>query len=180
MTKSAHKNTPRRAACNKFVRQKAHQEGILFHAALGETFVPAGIKAYYSSEHHDRQHPGRRGMQWNSSAFISGSDVDDGELFIRDEDVYDFRIDFNLIDSYDTSNTTHHSDMMVSLLDIARPAKQKGAAKDFEVVQKLRNVIVLEDSGLEYQWDDDEWEHIYDERLAEERSYSSVLRGKET
>ena len=62
-------------------------------------------------------------MKWNSSAFISGSDVDDGELFIRDEDVYDFRIDFNLIDSYDT---THHSDMKVSLLDIARPAKQKG------------------------------------------------------
>lgn len=48
-------------------------------------------------------------------------------------------------------------------------------------MQKLRNVIVLEDNGLEYQWEDDEWEHIYDERLAEEqRSYSSVLRGNET
>lgn len=67
-------------------------------------------------------------MKWNSSAFISGSNVDDGELFLRDEDVYDFKIDFNLIDSYDTlaSNTTHHTDMKVSLLDIARPAKQRG------------------------------------------------------
>ena len=65
-------------------------------------------------------------MQWNSSAFISGSDVDDGELFVREEDVYDFRIDFNLIDCYDTSDTSHHTDMKVSLLDIARPAKQKG------------------------------------------------------
>ena len=92
--------------------------------------------------------------------------------------------------------------MKVSLLDIARPAKQKGdvitftitiiqmthvkqsysgVAKDFEVVQKVRNVIVLEDNGLEYQWEDDEWEQIYDERHAEEqRSYSSVLRGNET
>ena len=49
-------------------------------------------------------------------------------------------------------------------------------------MQKLRNVIVLEDNGLEYQWeDDDEWEHIYDEEFVEEqRSYSSVLRGNET
>lgn len=61
-------------------------------------------------------------MQWNSS----WSNVDEGDLFIRDEDVYDFKIDFNLIDSYDTSHNTHHTDMKVSLLDIARPAKQKG------------------------------------------------------
>jgi hypothetical protein len=48
-------------------------------------------------------------------------------------------------------------------------------------VQTLRSVIVLEDDSLEYQWEDDEWEQIYDERLAEEqRSYSSVLRGNET
>jgi len=178
MTKSAHKVTPRRAAFNKFVRQKAHREGILFNAALEKTFLPAGIKADYSSEHHYPQSSGRK---WANSAFISN--VDDGELFIRDEDVYDYKIDFNLIDSYDTltSNTTHHTDMKVSLLDIARPAKRKGAAKDFEVVQKLRNVIVLEDNGLEYQWEDDEWEHIYDEEFVEEqRSYSSVLRGNET
>ena len=58
---------------------------------------------------------------------------------------------------------------------------KSGAAKDFEVVQKLRNVIVLEDNGLEYHWEDDEWEHIYDEEFVEEqRSYSSVLRGNET
>lgn len=62
----------------------------------------------------------------NSSAYICGHAVDDGELFIREEDVYDFRIDFNLIE--DTSDTSHwhHSDMKVSLLDIARPAKRRG------------------------------------------------------
>jgi hypothetical protein len=48
-------------------------------------------------------------------------------------------------------------------------------------VEKVRNVIVLEDDGLEYQWEDDEWEQIYDTRHAEEQpSYSSVLRGNET
>jgi hypothetical protein len=47
------------------------------------------------------------------------------ELFIREDN---FKIDFDLIDSYsyDASDASHHTDMKVSLLDIARPAKQKG------------------------------------------------------
>ena len=57
-----------------------------------------------------------------------------------------------------------------------------GAAKDFEIVQKVRDVVALEDDFesllLEYQWEDDEWEQIYDEQQAtEKRSYSSVLKG---
>ena len=57
-----------------------------------------------------------------------------------------------------------------------------GAPKDFEVIQKVRNVVALEDNFegllLEYQWEDDEWdewEQIYD--ATEKRSYSSVLKG---
>jgi hypothetical protein len=118
------------------------------------------------------------GTQWNGSAFISGPKVDDGELFVHEEDVYDFKTDFT-----DTHDTSHHTDTTISLLDIARPAKPKGVAKHFEVVQKVRDVIVLEDDfeGLEHQWEDDEWDQIYEERHAEEpRSYSSVLRGNET
>jgi hypothetical protein len=172
MTRSGHKGSPRRAAIIKFVRQKAHKEGILFKAALEKTILPAGIKVGYSSEHQDRRQ-GRTGMQWNSSDFINN--VEDGDFFIHEEDVFEFRL------ADDTFETPHHTDMKVSLLDIARPAKQKGAAKDFEVVQKVRNVIALEDNDLEYQWEDDEWELIYDERHAEEkRSYSSTLRGNET
>jgi len=117
-------------------------------------------------------------MYWKCTAFISGSDVDDGELFVREEDVDDFKIDFT-----DTSNARHHSDMKVSLLDIARPAKQKGAAKDFEVVRKVRDVITLEDDfeGLEYYWEDDEWEQRCDQPHAtEKKSYSSVVRGNDS
>ena len=58
-----------------------------------------------------------------------------------------------------------------------------GAAKDFEVVRRVQNVIALEDDfeGLEFQWEEEEWEQIYDERQAEElRSYSSVLKGNDT
>lgn len=44
-------------------------------------------------------------------------------------------------------------------------------------------MIALEDDfeGLEFQWEEEEWEQIYDERQAEElRSYSSVLKGNDT
>ena len=60
-------------------------------------------------------------MDWICPAFLSGFDIDDGD-FIRDEDVYDFKIDFMDTPAY----ACHHTDMKVSLLDIARPAKQKG------------------------------------------------------
>ena len=68
--------------------------------------------------------PNRRtSMYWvNNAAYLY---VEDGDLFVRDEDVYDFKIDFM------DSATLHHrdTDMKVSLLDIARPAKQKGKKK---------------------------------------------------
>jgi len=147
------------------------------------TIAPAGIKALYSSEpsrsrYYNDQYAGRKRTGWNSSVFTSGPDIDDGELHLHEEDVYDFKIDF-----VDTSDARHHTDMKVSLVDIARPAKRKGAAKDFEVVQTVRNVIALEDEfeGLGSEWEDDEWEQIFDESRAEEqKSYSSVLRGNET
>jgi len=153
MTRSkAQKSTPSTRAISKLARSQAY--------------------------HKPDIHPGRTSIHWKCTAFISGSHVDDGGLFVREEDVYDFKIDFT-----DTSNARHHSDMKVSLLDIARPAKQRGAAKDFEVVRKVRNVISLEDKfeGLEYYWDseDDDWEQICDQRHAttEKKSYSSVLKG---
>jgi len=170
------KSIPRRVALHKFVRQKAHQEGILFNTAVNNTVGPAGLKASYSSYHFDRRLPLRTDdMQWKSGDFISGSAIDDGELFIHEADsVYDINI---LMD--DTCDTRHHTDMTISLLEIARPAKRKGIAKDFEVVQKVRNVIVLEDEFEGLGWEDDEWEQIYDERHADQgRSYSSVLRTK--
>ena len=55
---------------------------------------------------------------------------------------------------------------------------QLGAAKDFEVVPKLRNVVALEDDQWEWEWEDDDWERIYNEQHATEKmSYSYVLKG---
>jgi hypothetical protein len=130
---------------------------------------------------------------------------DERPFELRDEDVYDFKVDFA-----DSRDTRHHTDMKVSLLDIARPAKAKGelgqfcifsseflicfcfcsqgAAKGFEVVRKTRGVIPLDDDGDFEVWEDDvfdqelwgDWEQIYDEQRVDTRkSYSSVLRGNE-
>ncbi|KAF8800151.1 hypothetical protein BYT27DRAFT_7263296 [Phlegmacium glaucopus] len=173
-------NKGSRKAFHKLVRQMAHKEGIPFETALDKIIAPPAVKVLLYSPTTERRNPRRNpgrmdGTQWNGSAFISGSKVDDGELFVREEDVYDLKIDF--IDTQDTRR--HHTDMTISLLDIARPAKPKGVAKDFEVVQKVRNVIALDDDsfafgGLEYQWEDDDWDQIYDDWHAEEqRSYSS-------
>jgi hypothetical protein len=63
-----------------------------------------------------------------------------------------------------------------------------GVAKEYEVVGKVRNVIVLEDededSFGEYGADGDEWEEVGFDYVSEdggtsvERSYSAALRGR--
>ncbi|KII91882.1 hypothetical protein PLICRDRAFT_52006 [Plicaturopsis crispa FD-325 SS-3] len=69
-----------------------------------------------------------------------------------------------------------------SLLDIARPAKPKGIAKEFEVIESVQRVVALDDA--EYAMaDDDEWENVCapadsTKTTSKDRStYSSVLRG---
>ena len=68
-------------------------------------------------------------MHPKNTSFLDGFNVDDGDL-VCEEDVYDFKIDF-----MDTSDTRHHTDMKVSLFDIARPAKQKGEDIIFIIIQ---------------------------------------------
>lgn len=71
--------------------------------------------------------------------------------------------------------------MTVSILKIARQAKGKGVAREFEVVRNVRNVIALpEENEKIFLGNDDDWERVYDEEeLDARRSYSSVLRGNE-
>ena len=73
-------------------------------------------------------------MQWNAKYFICGTEIDDGELFIREEDIYDFEIDF--MDTIDTP--CHHTDTTISLSDIARPAKHRGKTFILTIIQMTR------------------------------------------
>lgn len=65
--------------------------------------------------------------------------------------------------------------MTICLLDIARPIKRKGLAKDFEVVKKPQHVIALED--VEGSLEEDDWECIYVAEVKQTRTYSAVLHG---
>lgn len=87
--------------------------------------------------------------------------------------------------------------MMIDLMAIAKPAKVKGAAssvtrqgsspeilssrkgvaREFEVVKRVKDVIVLEDQDTDVDFD--EWETInYAEGNTEKRTYSAALRGR--
>jgi len=165
----------------KAVRAKAHQEGTLFKTALENMKQDDDkLKSLPNLPHICRGdvvilREGRRRTNFKPSE-------DERTFELRDEDVYDFKVDFD-----DSRDTRHYTDMTVSLFDIARPAKGKGVAKGFEIVNKTRNVIPLDDGDFEI-WEDDvfdrelwgDWEQIYDEqRIDTRRSYSSVLRENE-
>jgi hypothetical protein len=119
----------------------------------------------------------RRG--WYSDALV----VDDGDHQLYDVDVYNFNVDFSDVDTFKP-----HPDMIVSLLDVARPARRKGVGGDFKTGRQSAKATFLAD---EFEiWEDDEfekcevwvddWEKIYDEqRIDTRRSYSSVVRGNE-
>ncbi|KAG6909676.1 hypothetical protein DXG01_016083 [Tephrocybe rancida] len=80
--------------------------------------------------------------------------------------------------------------VLSSLLDIAKPAKPKGIAKDFEVVDSVTRIIAFEDDAWEdysslTQGDDDfweEWDDVYQEPdIVKEKklSYSAIV-GKDS
>ncbi|KAF5373494.1 hypothetical protein D9615_009431 [Tricholomella constricta] len=78
--------------------------------------------------------------------------------------------------------------VLASLLDIARPAKAKGIAKEFEMVDSVAKVIAFEDEeewpvGHGYENEDeidwDEWGEAYEEWSPKKASYSAVVEGKD-
>ncbi|KAF8965759.1 hypothetical protein BDZ97DRAFT_754486 [Flammula alnicola] len=178
--KSAAKGMPRREAFKKYIRAKAHREGTLFKDALSTiahsengmgTYLPRVIprdrveKSYTQAPHKRR----------NSAGFVNLGQISDEGLVPDDKE-----IDVHFATGTSAEEQFHrHTDMSVSILSIARPAKRKGVAKDFEIVRKVRNVVALPDefekSSLEA---DEDWEQIDDEQPIDTRqSYSSVLRG---
>lgn len=126
-------------------------------------------------------------------------DTEIGKLELRDEDVYDFKIDFP---AYETPR--RNTNMTVSLLDIAKPSKRKGARRNVTFVplslshseplvltaEEERFINDIEDfveidgvSMADFSDFEDDWEEVYDERqqvmVKVKPSYSAVLRGHE-
>ncbi|KAJ7625284.1 hypothetical protein DFH06DRAFT_952763, partial [Mycena polygramma] len=117
------------------------------------------------------RNPGRRdGFRWNANTFICPASVDGFRPDLRDattavklEDV-----DRDHVGEPDRDAPFAHSSSQreVALMDIARYAKLKGVAKDFEVLKAPRRVIVLDEDAFweepQFQFvdDDAEWEDV--------------------
>ncbi|KAJ3516553.1 hypothetical protein NLJ89_g1065 [Agrocybe chaxingu] len=177
MTRSTHKALSRREAFTKSVRAKAHAEGILFSTALTKMNpINTGTKENYIHQ-STRRNPGRNGSNWANDNTVR---VDDEDLLVQisEDDVYDYKVDCG--DAVPTKPEEVHFE--VDLLVIARPAKKKGPAKDFEVVKHLPGVIALDEDhweSSEFCFSEEDWEAIYDDERADQRTYSAVLRGNE-
>ncbi|KAJ6522474.1 hypothetical protein B0H19DRAFT_1202768 [Mycena capillaripes] len=99
-----------------------------------------------------RRNPGRMdGVQWNGDSFVCARQVD-GEG-PRAHDVGAWKEDEG---DAPLADETRPEPMVVSLLDIARPAKRRGVAKKYEVLPTIRRVIELEDDAASEQWE--QWE----------------------
>jgi len=72
---------------------------------------------------------------------------------------------------------------VVSLLDMARPAKPRGIAKHFEVVESPHRVIALEDLDVDTEegFEDEGWEDLYEDEWDipsqnQRKTYSAIVR----
>jgi len=167
-------------AAKKVFKANAKNAGMSIEVAIKTRADLLATKKIPKPVGNIRRNPGRMdGVSWNGSSFICAQKVDDGTP-PREEDVDDHATDFD--DT--TREQTTDNRMVVSLLDIARPVKPKGVAKEFEIVDGVQRVIALEDEDEVTEHSelgvDEEWEEIYgDSHLRERISYSAVLRGNE-
>ncbi|KAF5316563.1 hypothetical protein D9619_006283 [Psilocybe cf. subviscida] len=185
----AQKRFTSREQFTKAVRAKAHKDNVRFQEALGEFDVP----------HRNRP------QVWTCSCCVGYTSRQVPNYSLRPQhlfedteeptfdDIYNVQVDF-----YDSPADLFKrtTDMSVSLLDIARPAKKtrkakgKAVAKDeFQVVSsKALHAPAIPEEEFEIWEDDvydrsmweqeeDEWEQIFDEHNADTRpSYAAILQ----
>ncbi|KAF8139177.1 hypothetical protein K438DRAFT_1880395 [Mycena galopus ATCC 62051] len=144
--------------------------------------MPSTLRSSQRRGPHSRN-PGRRdGFRWNSNGFICPASVDGFRRDPRDATAAAPYEDCTAADLEERGSrvclktSAEHEQLLVlplprhevALMDIARYAKLKGVAKEFEVLDAPRRVIVLDEDafvhvdGLDDDSDDSEWEDITD------------------
>jgi len=132
---------------------------------------PRGIQASLSGRRPSGGQVRKQGAEWNNR-----DDIDDG----RDEAL-------EISDDEDSRGAGQDPEaaqkrspgggQIVDLLDGARvvPAKAKGIAREFEVVQGSPRVIALEDEPDGPAPAEEDWENVESEDAKQKKSYSAVL-----
>jgi len=110
------------------------------------------------------------GVEWNNA-----DDIDDGQdeaLEISDDEKEGVK-------RGEAVEKSPAGGQIIDLLDIARPAKLKGIAKEFEVVQGSPRIVALPDEPLGPAAKEEDWEEIDSEDIDPRKSYSAVVRENE-
>jgi len=108
------------------------------------------------------------GLEWNNA-----DEIDDGldEALENSDDEKE-----GVKPGEEVEKKSPSGGQVIDLLDIARPAKPKGIAKEFEVVQGSPCIVALPDEPLGPAARDEDWEDIDSEDVDPRKSYSAVVR----
>lgn len=156
----------KRKAFNKAIRARAAEEKTSFASVLQRT-QDAQHKRSFRAMLNQPTHtvrPQRQNMMKVS---------DQAHESFNHEPTNDY------LDARDTVEPEPRRTVVVDLMAMAKPAKVKGVAKDFEIVKRVKDVIALEDGISDFDLDEDDWEELgYDEDFKDRRTYSAALRGR--
>ncbi|TFL07682.1 hypothetical protein BDV98DRAFT_588152 [Pterulicium gracile] len=125
-----------------------------------------------------RRNPGRMdGVQWRGVSFTCPNQVD------GDDNSSDYEEDgFDIVEVVEP-----RAAFTISLMDMATQSRPRGIAKQFEMVEGLPKVIVLDEDDFEQWADENEWEDLAKGETLEEplkvsedasrqkKSYSAAL-----
>ncbi|KAJ8502566.1 hypothetical protein ONZ45_g11637 [Pleurotus djamor] len=117
-----------------------------------------------------RRGPGGKDESWNSGSYICSVEFD--------MEMSDIGSDFSEEEFEDEDEDNRRGSVRtLAIMEIAKQAKAKGVAKEFEVVEKPRQVIALDDNDQDHWEQYEEWEDLYFEPAEYKVPYAAVVTG---
>ncbi|KAL0569584.1 hypothetical protein V5O48_012372 [Marasmius crinis-equi] len=173
----------------KTFRSAAKEAGMQYEDAIQaqkEAQAEAGAKTLSTKIGVVRRNPGRMdGVRWNGGSFVCPTRVNGDDEFWEDEEYYRIMYDDYWTFEYpaeEEEGTAVRETQEVSLMDIAKPMKVKGIAREFEIVPTVQRVIPLEDDAKSENWEvmscaDSEWEEMYEDGSRSDSNSGNSARG---
>ncbi|KAF7326794.1 hypothetical protein MSAN_02498900 [Mycena sanguinolenta] len=125
----------------KAFRAEAASKGLSFKEAIlsAKATAAAEGKKVEKPVGIVRRNPGRMdGVQWNGDSFVCARQVDGDTPNVEVED------EGTRTEAGSDEQRPRGEPMVISLLDIARPAKRRGLAKKYQIVPRIGRVIEIE------------------------------------
>ncbi|KAJ7626069.1 hypothetical protein FB45DRAFT_922888 [Roridomyces roridus] len=135
----------------KAFRAQAKTAGLTYREAILKAKADAATEKHLTPAGVIRRNPGRMdGVQWNGDSFVCASQVDGDDVKVEVTGVEEQDEDLA------AEMRVPEEKVVVSLMDIARPAKRRGTAKKYVVLPAIRRVKSFNDDAQSEQWE--QWE----------------------